>query len=180
VPFEILSQVPQGSASDKSPGSRLTNLRVGEILRVRRTRTAFWKQSYQNLTCHLYRVKEIKKNYLITLRRLKYPAAGYNGSMQKTEEDEAEKFIHITRIVHINTDYLYDPSSAYTHYQAFVRHVRDVSGSTYSEGKPRPGTDQREGIGLALAPNHKTEIANPSYERIKYAGDVAGVTRRQS
>jgi hypothetical protein len=40
-----------------------------------------------------------QKNYLITLRRLKYPEGGYNGPILKTEEEEAEKFIHITRIV---------------------------------------------------------------------------------
>jgi hypothetical protein len=110
------------------------SLRVGEIVRVRRAQSAFWKQSYQNLTCHLYRVKEIKKSYLVTLRRLKYPTGGYHGAIQNTEEEEAEKFIHITRLIRFHTDYLYDPPPAYTYYQTFVRRLRqaeDEAGAQY-------------------------------------------------
>jgi hypothetical protein len=79
-------------------------------------------------------VKEIEQNYLITLRRLKYPEGGYRGAIQKTEEEEAEKFIHITRIVRFHTDYLYDPPPAYTNYQTFVRRLRqaeDEAGAQY-------------------------------------------------
>jgi hypothetical protein len=96
--------------------------------------TEFWKQSYQNPTRHLYCVKEIKKKYLITLRRSKYPEGGYKGAIARTEEEEAEKFIHITRIVRIHTDYLYDPPSTYTNYQVFVRRLRqaeDEAGAQY-------------------------------------------------
>jgi hypothetical protein len=86
------------------------------------------------MTCHLYRVKEIKKSYLITLRRLKYPEGGYQGAIQNTEEEEAEKFIHITRLIRFHTDYLYDPPPAYTYYQTFVRRLRqaeDEAGAQY-------------------------------------------------
>jgi hypothetical protein len=68
------------------------------------------------------------------LRRLKYPTGGYHGAIQNTEEEEEEKFIHITRIVRFHTDYLYDPPTAYTHYQTFVRRLRqaeDEAGAQY-------------------------------------------------
>jgi hypothetical protein len=87
------------------------------------------------MTCHLYRIKEIKKSYLIPLRRLKYPEGGYHGAIPNTEEEEAEKFIHITRLIRFHTDYLYDPPPAYTHYQTFVRRLRqaeDEAGAPYA------------------------------------------------
>jgi hypothetical protein len=42
---------------------------------------------------------------------------------KKTEEEEAEKFIHTSRIVRIHTNYLFRP---YTHYQTFVRRLRQA------------------------------------------------------
>jgi hypothetical protein len=113
------------------------------------------------MTCHLYRVKEIKKSYLATLRRLKYPEGGHHGAIQNTEEEEeAEKFIHITRLIRFHTDYLYDPPPAYTYYQTFVRRLRqaeDEAGAQYVL-QPVP-TAQRD---ATKRPNLKELLKQPA------------------
>jgi hypothetical protein len=98
-------------------------------------RSAFWKQSYQQMTCYLYKVMRIEDHYLVTLRRLRYPDGGYKGHMPDILESEEQpaRSIHVTRIVRVHTDYLYD-SPAYTRYQIFVRRLRqdeDEAGPQY-------------------------------------------------
>jgi hypothetical protein len=62
------------------------------------------------------------REVLLRLRR-KYQVGRYQGAIQNTEEEWTEKFIHITKIVRMHTDYLYDPSPAYTLNQVFVHHL---------------------------------------------------------
>jgi hypothetical protein len=86
--------------------------KVGEIVRVRR---ALRKQSYQQMTCLLYKVMRIEDHYLVTLRRLRYPDGGYQGHIPDILYPKSN--IHMKRVVRVHTDYLYDPP-AYTRYRS--------------------------------------------------------------
>jgi hypothetical protein len=80
----------------------------------------------------------IENHYLVTLRRLRYPEGGHQGhipDMLESEEQPARN-IHITRVVRVHTDYLYD-LPAHTRYQVFVRRLRQDDDEARSPASPR-------------------------------------------
>jgi hypothetical protein len=99
-PSEYFHRYREAVRDVQAKAISVQQLKIGEIVRVRRGRSACWKQSYQQMTCFLYKVMRIENHYLVTLRRLTYPDGGYQGHISDILESEEQpaRNIHITRL----------------------------------------------------------------------------------
>jgi hypothetical protein len=99
-PSEYFHKYREAIRDVQAKAISVQQLKIGEIVRVRRGQSAFWKQSYQQMTCFLYKVMRIENHYLVTLRRLKYPDGGYQEHIPDILESEGQpaRNIHITRL----------------------------------------------------------------------------------
>lgn len=121
-----------------------TRVKVNELVRLKRVKGAFDKQSYQSQTASLYRVKAVQGSYVFLIV-VPLPRTGFHGqvNISTASVDDPSHFvrkhgaeipakgrfskitpIHHSRIVRIKHDRLWDPP-AYTGYKRFLESIKN-------------------------------------------------------